>query len=564
MIGPVSSTGRAMMASLQQAIEKGMPPDQAIQYVKSMATQGVAPLADLYAMMNQFQRLKQQPVQPPQTPPTIKDQLNMMDQQHQMQERAMAQGLGAMNAGAMENPRFAGGGIVAFAQGEEVEGGGPELEAEVKRILAKSPVFRTPEENEVLRSAGMQLSRRTIPKEGLSIPYADVIKKIVDPSGITGFTGQIYTPPPPAAPAARPASAASTGTGFVPGSQIKSFDDMAAAARAGVRQDERPATRAETGATSSGARSTAGTGGGRREAADPFAELRRQVEGRKFEKAGDTYSPEEMRRIEKELGGLEGEKKNAARMALARAGFSMAAAASRAGRQRTTGLGALAEGALGGMEQYAASQKELRQTERQLGKEMSELRKYQDLVARGDITAERGFEEEKFRTIADLENKRLTYLQNERQMAMQLRIAQLRTADQNMTERLMGQYLALDKITDPVQRKAAEEKFNRDLAVAEKITGSITAGGAGANARRDALVVDAVAKERETREYRQQARIASSESSSEKERQDAQAKMQQMEREAEARTLRLLGGTSGIGGVTPATNTGYVPTISGW
>ena len=35
MIGPVSGTGRAMMASLQQAIQKGMPPDQAVQYVKS-------------------------------------------------------------------------------------------------------------------------------------------------------------------------------------------------------------------------------------------------------------------------------------------------------------------------------------------------------------------------------------------------------------------------------------------------------------------------------------------------------------------------------------------------
>jgi hypothetical protein len=68
-----------MMASLQQAIQKGMPPDQAVQYVKSMATQGVAPLTDLYAMMNQFQRMKQQPVQAPQTPPTIRDQLNMAE-----------------------------------------------------------------------------------------------------------------------------------------------------------------------------------------------------------------------------------------------------------------------------------------------------------------------------------------------------------------------------------------------------------------------------------------------------------------------------------------------------
>jgi len=116
MIGPVSGTGRAMMASLQQAIQKGMPPDQAIQYVKSMATQGVAPLADLYAMLNQFQRLKQQPVQAPQTPPTIRDQLNMMEQQQAM----MQQGVASLPAPVMDQAQFAGGGIVAFQDGGEV------------------------------------------------------------------------------------------------------------------------------------------------------------------------------------------------------------------------------------------------------------------------------------------------------------------------------------------------------------------------------------------------------------------------------------------------------------
>lgn len=135
MIGPVSETGRTMMASLQQAIQKGMPPDQAIQYVKGMATQGVAPLADLYSMMNQFQRLKQQPTQAPQTPPTIKDQLNIMDQQRQMQPQqgniqqmqagapapqAMDRGLGAIDAGRMEYPQFAGGGMVSFAGGGDI------------------------------------------------------------------------------------------------------------------------------------------------------------------------------------------------------------------------------------------------------------------------------------------------------------------------------------------------------------------------------------------------------------------------------------------------------------
>ena len=140
-----------MMASLQQAMQKGMPPDQAIQYVKSMATQGIAPLADLYAMMKQFERLKQQQVRPPQTPPTIRDQLNMMEQMQaqggmpqqmpgggpqmpqggppqgmppqmpQQMPPQMAQGLGSMNAGAMENPSFAGGGIVAFQEGGPAE-----------------------------------------------------------------------------------------------------------------------------------------------------------------------------------------------------------------------------------------------------------------------------------------------------------------------------------------------------------------------------------------------------------------------------------------------------------
>ena len=49
-----------MMQSLQNAMAKGMPAEQAIAYVKSLAMDGIAPLTDLYAMMMQFQRLKQQ------------------------------------------------------------------------------------------------------------------------------------------------------------------------------------------------------------------------------------------------------------------------------------------------------------------------------------------------------------------------------------------------------------------------------------------------------------------------------------------------------------------------
>jgi hypothetical protein len=112
MIGPVSETGRTMMTSLQQAIQKGMPPEQAVAYVKSMAVDGVAPLADLYAMMKQFQRLKEPQRQMPEGG-TLRDQLNMLENVRE----PMGQGLGGMDAGAMEAPSFAGGGIVAFQQG---------------------------------------------------------------------------------------------------------------------------------------------------------------------------------------------------------------------------------------------------------------------------------------------------------------------------------------------------------------------------------------------------------------------------------------------------------------
>jgi DNA-binding transcriptional MerR regulator len=97
-----------------------MPVDQAIAHVKSMAKDGVAPLVDLYAMLNQYQRLQQQQVRPPQTPPTIRDQVMASAQQAPMQA-PMAQGLGGLDSGVMENAQFAGGGIVAFEGGGDVQ-----------------------------------------------------------------------------------------------------------------------------------------------------------------------------------------------------------------------------------------------------------------------------------------------------------------------------------------------------------------------------------------------------------------------------------------------------------
>lgn len=129
MIGPTSETGKAMLQSLMQQVNQGMPVDQAIQYVKSQAAVGVAPLVDLYALLNQFNRMKQPPQQPP-TGGSIREQLTALENMQRQglggmqpgampQQAPMAQGLGGLNAGQMENPGFAGGGIVAFAEGSE-------------------------------------------------------------------------------------------------------------------------------------------------------------------------------------------------------------------------------------------------------------------------------------------------------------------------------------------------------------------------------------------------------------------------------------------------------------
>lgn len=115
------------MTSLQQAMSKGMPVDQAIAYVKSMARDGIAPLVDLYALLKQFERMKQVPTQPLQTPNIMQQVNGLAAMQNQappprqaapLPEQAMGMamgGLASLDAGRMENPSFAGGGIVAFA-----------------------------------------------------------------------------------------------------------------------------------------------------------------------------------------------------------------------------------------------------------------------------------------------------------------------------------------------------------------------------------------------------------------------------------------------------------------
>lgn len=416
MIGPVSGTGRTMMASLQQAIQKGMPPDQAIQYVKGMATQGVAPLADLYSMMNQFQRLKQQPVQPPQTPPTIKDQLNILDQQQQMQRmqqqqavpQAMNRGLGGIDAGLMQYPQFAGGGIVAF------DNGGTADSAEIQRILRKSPMMRTAEENQLLREAGVETERRQLGedsgigglnrflkspfiREAFGSPYASE-EEIAKGGGAAlnerilrglGASQVVPQAPPAAAPAQ---SAVPTTGGPLAVSPFDSFGGMMNTARRD--QFGRPVAQDLATTPSAPSRGERGAGteavGGSRfkrfaeEAPKESTEYLKEIQALRESQGLGKARKERMEYLTKTEQELAKEYGSDKMLAFAEAGFRMAGAASRPG---ATFLGALSEGAMSGTQALRALNKEQRATKRAMQEAMFQIKEAEEAEKEGNITA---------------------------------------------------------------------------------------------------------------------------------------------------------------------------------
>ena len=154
-ITPLNPLVRTMLTSLHGAMSKGMPLDQAMTYVKSMAQQGIAPLVDLSAMLRQFDQLKQPESRPTQTG-TVRDQINMAAQaqaagpggfqmqptQAAPQMAPQAGGLASLDAGRMENPQgFNQGGIVAFDNGGPAASTSPVTAANLPKPRSDQEVF---------------------------------------------------------------------------------------------------------------------------------------------------------------------------------------------------------------------------------------------------------------------------------------------------------------------------------------------------------------------------------------------------------------------------------------
>lgn len=566
MIGPVSETGRTMMASLQQAIQKGMPPDQAIQYVKGMATQGVAPLADLYSMMNQFQRLKQQPTQAPQTPPTIRDQLNMAAQQQQMQQQGniqqmqapapagqpMDRGLGAIDAGLMEYPKFAGGGMVALAGGGDVvafqnQGLVPEGKYEFTDDLASQvPGYMTSDMDIV------SFVKAQIPNfDSLSPEQKAAVLKAKEPEYMRARQarlklrdrGAVQDAPaaaPTQAPAGQQLDFRNQNMAFTAPNPFDSTDKQLGdvfsqkairpVETAAPVADQRPAAPRRAVATTPKEDRFADF---RYEKPDLEAIRREREERQKTQKTG-AYS-----QADADLAAyIDEQKKQGGDTKEAYRNFWVMTGASLMANKSPNFLQALGESV---KENYGGLVKDLKQLKddtKTLRLEEIRLRQAKErALETGDAADQARYDSllqrhenrqfDIFKTELDIEQKAIG-------RQHEVALAQLRASgNERQADRLMNLWRAAQSETDPTLRRQKLDLYNAELEATRDVTEASTATGVGAGIR-----AETAAQERLTNlaknnpVYRRLQRVAESPDSTEEERQQARETMRTLEQQA--------------------------------
>jgi hypothetical protein len=528
MIGPVSGTGRTMMASLQQAIQKGMPPDQAIQYVKSMATQGVAPLTDLYAMMNQFQRLKQQPVQAPQTPPTIRDQLNMAEQQQAQQQMAMQQqaqqqmamqqGLGGMPVPAMEQAQFAGGGIVAFAAGSEdpvsSRSGGTNPYEFNADLLRNVPSFMT--DTTDIES----FVRKQMPDyDKLSFAEKQEVLKRFDPAYKEAYRS-LQTlkargaAPAPAITPAEDSTAAFDPNAFRRGPEnvFEQVQDLRRIQeRATTAPDVKPAApeRQNQGPVVPRVAAPAAPKGDmftqfERSKTDVETERAARIERQRAAKTGEfSQADADLAAYIKEQKAQGGDTKEAYRNFWVMTGASLMANKSPYFMQA---LGESIRDNYGGL---VNDLKQLKDNTKSLRLQEIQLRRAQEQAMESGSTADQD-RVDRLNEKADATNFAITSkrfdieqkaLDHRHDIALERLRASNRPSNLSIAERLMGMYDAAVRETDPVRRQELMGEYERQLQTAENITRATTAAGIGLPVREAGLVQREATGIRGTRAY---------------------------------------------------------------
>ena len=478
-MGPISGTGRAMMASLNSAVQKGMPVDQAIAYVKSMAKDGVAPLVDLYAMLNQYQRLQQQQVKPPQTPPTIRDQMNMMEQQ-QAQQAQMQQGLGGLDTGVMENAQFAGGGIVNFQKGGLTAAEREEL-ANLRRLeQAGAPTL----------SSSFNPAAGSIPGVMPLIPQSGIAAQLLEKNRkrLEELESKEEEEIRAAKEAAREqelaAEAEKYGLTYEPSTTVEEVAPTEEAAPEVTAppvitpREERPTPIADFTASERAA----------------IQKQIKELEGATPKSRADRYReagiedviPGQIERLREQMSGLDEERKRDRYLALAEAGFGMAEAAAKPGG---TLLGSLGVGGKAGARRLSEVNKEYRTLRSNLMGKVDEMERYRQGRLEGQIDRDIEFERESTKEIRRLQ-KDLAGLETDlAKFREQTKITREGREPKEEIERLKRAYVA-------AKQEGREEDAKRILGMLEDLarvsTGFITAQeqGKGKNSVLDQLVLN--------------------------------------------------------------------------
>ena len=134
-------------------------PDQQLQQYAQMHKNDPYIMALAMSESNRRKELRASGQGAMQEQPKVVDQMVAEMAPEQLPEEM---GIGQLPAGEMN---FAGGGIVAFADGGDVErynGQYGSLTGDVQRILQKSPAQRTPQENAILQQAGVAMQSRSL------------------------------------------------------------------------------------------------------------------------------------------------------------------------------------------------------------------------------------------------------------------------------------------------------------------------------------------------------------------------------------------------------------------
>jgi hypothetical protein len=382
--------------------DKNIPAEQVPAFLMSM---GADPR--LAGLVLRYQRLKSAGAQGEAKPPQ-----STVAQDIEAQQSGIAapmapppnrdQGVGSLPAPVMDRAKFAGGGIVAFQNGgdaievakkqllemiSEAESQGDfnkaiVLRGQLRRVVSGNPESMAPPEP---RDIGQTIRESVEARAARDFPNRQPIQ--LQSTTADNSAAAAATPRTKRDWANAPQQNRRTAAATAPVPDVFAIDDISGA----------PAgTSVRTGGVNEGIKIL-------RDQVNALKNVKPEDREARYRAAGiEDMTPKQLAKIEDRISKLSGDKKRDAYMALAQAGFKMAAAASRPGASL---LGAFGEGASEGAKMMADVNKEYRALQSDLEDKVMALQRYQQERKEGRIDRDIEFERELAKEIRGTEAK---------------------------------------------------------------------------------------------------------------------------------------------------------------